>query len=443
MYVYFYIDSLLDRLKGVAEYSKWKSPYDRVVKFKKTTLSFSEFLSFVEQLQGAPENAKILLNLEDIHFAHPSGMAPIVANIRFLHDRGNVFDVVLPKESFLADYFRKAGWIQGIEGQNLQLRPGRPSDTFIPLLSYTSHTELNAIVNEALRHFSRITNFKKGVLEGLEWSVNEVADNVLIHAGGARGWIQFAQQPSKGLIEIVVADCGQGILSSLRQGHPELTTDVNALRKAVEKGVTRDTNIGQGNGLAGTLRIAIASGGHANIYSGSGLLRYMPRERTPTLNQNGLPKRSENLAENLITETRPFIQGTVVALTLPTNRELDIAHALWGNSPNSLFEDKYISETGNEIIFRVVKEASGFGNRPSAKPLRISVENLLTQFPKQRIKIDFSDVNLVSASFADEFIARLAKKVGILTFFERVSITNMNDLVRRTLDAVMEQRLKS
>ena len=252
--------------------------YERIIRFNKSTLAFPEFISFIEQLNKVSLPSRILLDLSNIHFAHPSGMAPIVANIQHWYAQGYTFDVALPSEPFLADYFRKAGWIQGIEGVHLELRTGRPKDTFIPLVSYETHNELNEIINETLRHFSRIASFKKGVLDGLEWALNEVADNVLIHSGGSKGWIQLAQQPSKGLIEIVVVDCGRGILDSLREGHPDLKTDAAALAKAVEKGVTRNTNIGQGNGLAGTLRIAIAAGGFANLYSGQGLLRYFPKD---------------------------------------------------------------------------------------------------------------------------------------------------------------------
>lgn len=417
------------------------SDYERIIRFNKSTLAFPEFISFIEQLNKVSLPSRILLDLRNIHFAHPSGMAPIVANIQHWYAQGYTFDVALPSEPFLADYFRKAGWIQGIEGVHLELRAGRPKDTFIPLVSYETHNELNEIINETLRHFSRIASFKKGVLDGLEWALNEVADNVLIHSGGSKGWIQLAQQPSKGLIEIVVVDCGRGILDSLREGHPDLKTDAAALAKAVEKGVTRNTNIGQGNGLAGTLRIAIAAGGFANLYSGQGLLRYFPKDSAGKLNHSGIPHKSAS--EHLHVETVSFVQGTTVSITLPTNRELDVAHALWGRSPTSVFENQYKSESGESVTYRVADEATGFGNRHSAKPLRTAVENLMSQFPEQKINIDFSDVNIISASFADEFVARLAKSVGVMTFFQRVNIVGMNDFVRRTMDAVMEQRLNS
>lgn len=206
-------------------------------------------------------------------------MAPIIAFVRDLHANGWQIDMSLPSSDFLADYFRKAGWIAGFEGSVDLPKPARNDQTFLPLVSYDSHEQLNPIFSEALRHFSRVFPFRKGVLDGLEWTLNEVADNVLIHSGGVTGWLQLSQRPNKGLIEFVVVDCGRGILNSLREGHGELKSDVEALKKAVEKGVTRDTNVGQGNGLAGTLRIAMAAEGYVNIYSGAGLLRYLQSQQ--------------------------------------------------------------------------------------------------------------------------------------------------------------------
>lgn len=404
-------------------------------------IGFSEFTDFVTKLAFLRTPSKVLLDLSKIEFAHPSGMAPIVAHVRHLHSNGWQVDMALPKNDFLADYFRKAGWIAGLEGSTSAQRSSHNDDTFLPLVSYDSHEQLNPIINEALRHFSRAFPFRKGVLDGLEWAINEVADNVLIHSGGATGWFQLSQQPNKGLIEFVVADCGRGILNSLREGHLELKSDTDALRKAVERGVTRDTNVGQGNGLAGTLRIAMAAGGYVNIYSGAGLLRYIQWKSGPGLNHSGMPHRS--MAANLYVDYATYLQGTVVTITLPTMKEIDVAHALWGRSATSMFENQYLSDSGESIIFKVADEANGFGNRPSARPLRIAVENLLEQFPEKRLSIDFSDVSIVSASFADEFVARLAKSIGIATFFQKVSLAGTNDFVRRTLDAVIEQRLNS
>lgn len=401
-------------------------------------LGFAEFLSFRSRLEQVAGPARVLVDLGGVRFAHPSGMAPIVATIRHLNAHGWDFDVGLPENEFLEDYFYKAGWVSGITGD--AGAGAVPGSTFIPLTEYASADELNPVLTDALRHFTHNSVYETGVLEGIEWALNEVADNVLIHAGGVPGWLQLAEQPKKGLIEIVVVDCGQGICSSLHQRFPDLADDREAIQKAVEKGVTRDPEVGQGNGLAGTLRIAIAASGWVNLYSGRGLLRYMPAARVPQ--DRGLGRPPSRAAQNLFLEQVPHFQGTVVTLTIPTTRRLDVASALWGYRPMSTFELDYLDDAGEEIVFRVADEATGFGNRHSAKPLRQQLHNMMNLYPDKRVVVDFDGVNLASASFLDEFIARLAKEVGVASFFQRVSLSRTNDLVRRTMDAVLEQRLR-
>jgi hypothetical protein len=403
-------------------------------------VGFREFLDFCDILQRVDGPARVMVDLGDAQFAHPSGMAPIVALIQHLTEAEWEFDVALPINDFLADYFYKAGWVAGITGDFA--RPGStvPGTTFIPLTRYSSADELNPVLNDAIRHFTHYSVHGTGVLEGIEWALNEVADNVLIHAGGVPGWLQLAEQPKKGLMEIVVVDCGQGICSSLRERFPDLADDRDAIRKAVEKGVTRNPEVGQGNGLAGTLRIAIAANGWVNLYSGRGLLRYMPDD--PVRQDQGVSRPPSRAAQKLFMERVAHFQGTVVTLTIPTAQRIDVAGALWGSRPMSTLEMDYVADGGAHVLFRVADEAVGFGNRDSARPLRQHLHNLFNLYPDKRVIVDFADVNLVSASFSDEFIARMAKETGVATFFQRVSLTNMNELVRRTMDAVLEQRLR-
>jgi len=69
-----------------------------------------------------------------------------------------------------------------------------------------------------------------------------------------------------------------------------------------------------------------------------------------------------------------------------------------------------------------------------------SDEALLAQFDTP-LTIDFDGATLISASFADELIARLVKEIGPTTFFGRVRLINLSELARRTIDAVIAQRL--
>lgn len=61
--------------------------------------------------------------------------------------------------------------------------------------------------------------------------MNEIADNVVVHAGGATGFIQATARPKKARVEIVIADCGLGIYRTIRDSHPLISTDEAALCK--------------------------------------------------------------------------------------------------------------------------------------------------------------------------------------------------------------------
>ena len=107
------------------------------------------------------------------------------------------------------------------------------------------------------------------VIAGLEWSINEITDNVLNHAECAEGGIVHVSTFGEARkVAFGVADSGRGILSSLREGHPSLQTDAHAIGEAMKAGITRNPDAGQGNGIAGALRIATMSEGSFQITSG-------------------------------------------------------------------------------------------------------------------------------------------------------------------------------
>lgn len=271
-----------------------------------------------------------------------------------------------------------------------------------------------------MRTLTDTTAFPTGVLRAIEWSLNEIADNVLVHAGEhASGWIQLTSYPQKEQVEFVVVDTGRGIRASLSEAYPDLATDQEALSLAVQKGITRDREIGQGNGLSGLLRIARAAEGWVNIHSGAGLLRWMGTD----VQSRGVPRH----------------RGTLVTTTLPVAKPIDLSAALWGREPLPAFEADYLDDAG--MTFRLRDEASGFGNRITARRLRRRLTNLMTSMPDERVVIDFSDVDLVSASFADEFIAKLVKEMGPIHFFGKIQLRHMSQFVASSVDEVIRQRM--
>jgi hypothetical protein len=73
------------------------------------------------------------------------------------------------------------------------------------------------------------------------WALNEIAQNVVDHAGTLGGGIAVAELTQGGAeFEVAIADHGIGIRASLAQNpaHSEITSDLASLRAAMEAGVT-------------------------------------------------------------------------------------------------------------------------------------------------------------------------------------------------------------
>ena len=206
-------------------------------------------------------------------------MVPILALVADYAERDRFVSFVYPEGTLMDLYFATAGWTAALTGQD----PPAPSSrtTFTPLTSYIDHQTLNREIDLVLDVLAKVTVFGKGALFAIEWTLNEVADNVLVHAAKARGWMQVIARPVNKFVDIVVADRGPGVQAILRQGYPDLTSDTEALRLAVQPGVTRNKAVGQGNGLAGSFRIAQTTRGWMNLMSGSGDLRLFPQRDHP------------------------------------------------------------------------------------------------------------------------------------------------------------------
>ena len=317
-------------------------------------------------------------------------------------------------------YWEIAGWKQLLDGDDApSIDPGK---SYIPVQTYSDSTHLNRIVSAVLDVLARHMVCSDGVLDSIAWTLNELADNVLVHAAEpgtpVEGFMQVVSHPEQRTVDLVVSDYGRGIRESLWQSYIT-SDDEEALLKAVEAGVTRDQSAGQGNGLAGSVRIVSTAGGQLTIMSGNAELNVINGDSSTT--QCGA------------------VPGTTVSLVLPTDAEINISQALWGKPPMAAFEMSHL-DSDNEIAFRVVDEASGFGNRETGRQLRTKLQNVMTQFPRSRVKVDFDSVALVSASFADEFIAKLVVELGNFSFFTRISVVNANGFISQTLDNVIRQR---
>jgi hypothetical protein len=56
--------------------------------------------------------------------------------------------------------------------------------------------------------------------------------------------------------------------------------------------------------------------------------------------------------------------------------------------------------------------------------------------------VDFSDVLLISSSYADEVIGKLFVELGPLEFMSKIQLKNVDNLVKNLIDRAIDQRMK-
>jgi hypothetical protein len=293
-----------------------------------------------------------------------------------------------------------------------------------------SAADQNKSVNKIMDALlSSLTHLTRGDLAAIEWSVNEITDNVLNHSESATGgFVQvttFAKKKRR--VEYAVCDSGIGIPASLRRAHPEITSDTDALDKAIREGFTRDKAVGQGNGLFGSYEICRISGGYFEVHSGHA-----------HLTQN------EARGLHIGREKIPYAGTLIVACidySKPDVLESALRFGSKAHTPVDYIETTYESKDGQRIVFLMKREAESFGSRAAGRPVKIKIGSLASLCPSQKIFIDFSDIPLISSSFADEVLGKLFLEFGPIRFMQRFELVNTTDTVLSLIERAISQRM--
>ncbi len=378
------------------------------------------------QTQGYPD---LVLDFSSCDAAFPAPMLALCAQVGKLRYAQIDVSLILPSDTKLRQLFLNANWAHFLDPKEFNASTFR-GYTQVPATSYSSSDEqskaVNRIVNAIL---GAIPEIDRRDFAALEWAINELTDNVLVHAQcPTGGLVQVSTfQRNKKRVAFIVADAGIGIPVSLRQGHPEITSDLDALDMAIREGVTRDDTVGQGNGLFGSFQICSHSKGFFQLESGYAKMQFDSRK--------GLHIKSEKV---------PY-EGTLVVAEIDFSVPKLLEEALqFGGKvyrPVDYVELKYEDPHAERVIFRVAEESNSFGSRISGTPLRTKLANLARMCPAQQIIIDFSGVALVSSSFADELIAKLFAELGPMTFMSRFKIVGTSTVVQQLIDRSISQRV--
>ena len=381
----------------------------------------------------AEEHESLVLDFSSCIKAYQDGVVPTICTTDFLREFGIAISVILPSTWQLASLFHDHGWAHLLSPTEFPLTAGRK--TGLSATRFQDPSAQKQIVDSMVDLVMGQMELSRDALAGLEWTFNELTDNVLNHAEAPDGGIaQGTIFPKSREIHLIVADAGQGILNSLKEGFPELGTDEQAIGEAVKEGVTRNADAGQGNGLAGSLRIAAASGGRFQVLSGRAYFQVFVDSDTKDVQSRMAPR-----------SISARFHGTAVYVRLNLDHPFVLAEALdFGGGPyqpSDWIETKY-ANTDHDLVLLVGDETIGFGSRAAGLALRTKCKNHLAAEPGSRLALDWTGIPIVSSSFADEAIGRLFRELGPLEFSRRVAHRGMEPTVRQLVDRAIIQRMR-
>lgn len=370
----------------------------------------------------------IILDFSFCTRAYSAQMLAICSRCLNYWKRGIDVELVLPSDPQLARLFMNANWAHLIDFRNFEESRFR-GYTHAPAFRFSNGAEQSLAVNRTLDILlAAISHFTRDDVRYIEWVVNEITDNVINHAQSPVGGIvQVTNRRQSEQIELVVVDVGLGIPNTLRPTHPELHSDSEALHAAIREGVTRDKNVGQGNGLYGTWSVCQKTEGEFSILSGYASL-VSPRSGDVRSLKNNVP-----------------FDGTLLSVKIGYSDKFDLSKALtFGGRthvPVDYIDTHFDQDADGNIRFRLQEECTGFGSRALGDPVRRKLVNLVQMADSGKLLVDLDGVMLVSSSFADEVFGKLFVELGPLRFMSKVHLVNVDPLVQNLIDRAIMQRV--
>lgn len=375
--------------------------------------------NLLRQLRQGTERgyADFTLNFTDVDAVYPNACVPIAGILDYYRsERTTTFETLN-----VSDYLVRTKTLSP------EIVGDSPSHQKYPLNTvwkFSSADEVHSLVNAYLDAVVSAAECQNGVLQGLEWCLNEIMDNVLQHADTTHGYAMAQIHPGSKHIAICIYDHGRGIYNSLQNSNHNPANAVDAITIALQEGVTRDTNIGQGNGMWGLHNIVRANSGFLNVTSGSG-----------SFGLGGDTPRTSTVV--------PFLSRdnncTTVDFQIAFDKGISISDALGGYEPVNLRLEN-LEDDHDNVVFRLADKASGTGTRQSGRTLRTEIINILNQ-TDSLVVIDFDGLSVVASSFADELIGKLTIKIGFIQFNQKCTLVGMNNTVQAIVNRSVQQRL--
>jgi hypothetical protein len=395
-----------------------------------SNLDLPRLMAAMHNLISVRKYQDLFLDFSQCTRASMGAMLAVCARSQLYLADGVEINLEQPTLSSLGRLFMNANWAHLIDPHRYTTSPYRGYIN-VPAIKFCTGDEQHEAVSKIVDSMmTALVDFERSDLRAIEWSLNEITDNVINHSQShVGGFVHLSNRTIERAVEFAVCDVGIGIPATLRQGLGKYITDSEALDLAIREGVTRDKTFGQGNGLYGSWRIARLSRGVFEIFSGHAHLLSSP--------EHGLS----------IEVTKIPFNGTLVVCRIPYSSTVDLEDALvFGGKkhvPVDMIELKYEADDQGNVDFILGKESGGFGSRHAGEPVRKKLLNLSRLSGIKKITVDLSGIPLVSSSYADEVFGKIFVELGPLEFSQRFGFRNIDPLVRQLIDKAVTQRVRN
>lgn len=384
------------------------------------------FFSYLANLIEFRGYDQIKIDASELRVAFAEVMVPVVCSILKYRNENVRFRLSLPRDSVLKRLFLNSGWASLIDPENFP-EGGQQIGDNIPITRFSSPSEQKSFVDEVMnRVLVRLDFLDRRALRAIEWSVNELTDNVLNHSScdfGGLGQLNLRRKQHE--IEIIVSDGGIGIPESFRRHGQKDWSDEYALEQAIKEGVTSVPDIGRGFGLYGAFQISALSGGTFHINSGHA---HLVQDRSGRFH---------------IRRDNDIFVGTSVVLAINFQKPISFEDALkiGGKELMSFdfLEGRY-EVGGSKIEFIICDEVESTGSRAAGFEARRKLENIIRITGAEKVIIIGRDIGILSSSFADEFFAKLALGLGEEVSRERILLSEFSPLNRQIIAGSIERR---
>lgn len=382
-----------------------------------TLLASLATLHYIVEKQKAKN---VILDFSKSRHVLESGMLPLIPIInKHVAKRNVAFQLILPRDEKVASQFRKCNWAHLIDPLHYEYDENA-TITHCPALRFRNSEEQALAVDKILKVILSSTGVDRDVLKAIEWSLNEITDNVLNHAETQAGYVQATWFRENNIIEFVVADAGIGIADSLQERDHAI-----ALEKAIQEGVTRNKKTNQGNGLYGSYRIAQIGRGQFSIQSHYGYL-YLSQSGEVKIRKSKSPYSGTTVRWNIKTDVKGLLSKALVFKGEPHEPAFD-------------FIDKITSE-GSRVHLSMKSMFPSLGSRDAGSTVHQYIRNILVLDAGAVVDCDFSDINIISSSFADEVFGKIFVEFGPMNFMRRINLMNVEADILRLIDRAIMLR---